>query len=78
MTEEEEEKITIEIAPFTALSIMTLLEVINRKIPPEDERLKRVIEEYIKEVVANVSIDQINQAMVEAEIFEAMSKLNKR
>jgi hypothetical protein len=75
---EEEEKITIEIAPFTALSIMTLLEVINRKIPPEDERLKRVIEEYIKEVVANVSIDQINQAMVEAEIFEAMSKLNKR
>jgi hypothetical protein len=75
---EEEEKITIKIAPFTALSIMTLLEVINRKIPPEDERLKRVIEEYIKEVVANVSIDQINQAMVEAEIFEAMSKLNKR
>ena len=72
----EEEKIKIELTPFEALTILTLVEMLGRRLP-KDDKLSKVIASFETQVRTNITNDQIGEAFVEKEIYEALLNLNK-
>ena len=63
---QEDNKVTIELTPFTALAIMTLASIFEKKIP--EGKIRQCIEDYRMEVTEKMSMEDIDDAFIEKEI----------
>lgn len=68
------EKIVIELTPFSALTVLTLLEVQAKRMK-RGNAIQGAISEFTNEVINKVSDSQIDMAFVELEIKQALKEL---
>ena len=73
---EEEKKVTLELTPFVALSVLTLASVFENKLPVDD-KLRIAIQDYRDEAVRSMSMDDIDDAFLEKEIYEMLTNAKK-
>jgi len=74
----EQEEISLRLSPFTALTILSLVDVFKGRMKdiPECARIMTAIEEYQEQVTDTISMEQIKDAQVEKDIFKAMNNIN--
>lgn len=71
-------KIKIELSPFNALEILSFLkEFINESTDnkPEYEAITKAVDEYKNQIIANASLDQIEDAFAEREVNILLNRL---
>lgn len=75
------DKITIQLTPHNAICILAFLCEFftdENKHEPEFAAMHEALEEYESEVVKNMTYDQIDDAIAEAEVNKLLGKVPKR
>ena len=70
---EEDEKLIIELTPFDALTVMVIISIFEKKLP-EDDKIRLALANYNKEIITKISPEQMSEAFIEKEIYEALLK----
>ena len=70
---EEDEKLIIELTPFDALTVMVIISIFEKKLP-EDDKIRLALANYNKEIIKKISPEQMSEAFIEKEIYEALLK----
>ena len=65
---EGENKVTLEVTPFVALTVLTLASLFESKLSIDD-KLRIAIQDYRDEAVRSMSMDDIDDAFLEKEIY---------
>jgi len=69
----EDEKLIIELTPFDALTVMVIISIFEKKLP-EDDKIRLALANYNKEIIKKISPEQMSEAFIEKEIYEALLK----
>ena len=70
----EENKVAFKLTPFVALSILSLASIHEKKLPIGD-KLRVAIEEFRDEAVKQMTEEDIDEAFIEKEIYEALKNI---
>ena len=73
---EGENKVTLEVTPFVALAVLTLASLFESKLSIDD-KLRIAIQDYRDEAVRSMSMDDIDDAFLEKEIYEMLTNAKK-
>jgi hypothetical protein len=73
---EGENKVTLEVTPFVALTVLTLASLFESKLSIDD-KLRIAIQDYRDEAVRSMSMDDIDDAFLEKEIYEMLTNAKK-
>jgi len=68
---EGEHKVSLELTPFVALTVLTLASIFEEELPIGN-KLRVSIEEYRNEAVRSMTDEDIDEAFLEKEIYETL------
>jgi len=71
----DNEKISLDLTPFVALTVLSLASIFENKLP-ENDKIRGAISDYRKACVDCMSMDDIENAFLEKELYEILINLN--